>query len=154
MSDKSTMQSTAPEPPLYRVPAHGKGRLRILQPGETANPSGRNGRYGEVTRMCRDVGPRATRYLIGIMDDPGEDTRCRIVAIQEILNRGFGKIREMSESELRDAPALDLEAVSEAKLELVIRALEAARDAKRAQAQGGEGDGGEITQSRAAERED
>jgi hypothetical protein len=94
------------------------------------------GRYHEVTRLCREVGPRATRILIAIMDDESEDTRCRIVAIQEILGRGFGKIP----AEVKDggAPAMNLEAVSEEKLSLVIRALEAAKAVKRAQ---GEGEG-------------
>ena len=134
-----TMPPPPADTPRYRVPSHGHGRLRVLQPGETANPSGRCGRYSEVQRIAREASPEAMRALVRIMSDEAEDTRARIVACQEILNRGFGRVREMTESELRGAPALDLEAVSEAKLELVIRALEAARDAKRAQAGEGEG---------------
>ena len=129
------MPETPPDTPVYRVPAHGHGRLRVLQPGQTANPTGRNGHYGAVMRLCRDAGPAAAKRLIEIAMDPNEDTRIVVVAIQEVLNRGFGRVREMSESELR-GPALNLEAVSEQKLELVIRALEAARDAKRAQGDG------------------
>ena len=125
-------------PPGYIVPAHGHGRLRPFKPGQIGNPSGRQGRYHEIVRIAREASPRAMAILVQVMDDVTEDTRCRLVAIQEILGRAFGKIP----AEVKDiaAPALELEAVSDAKLELVIRALEAARDAKRAGAQAGEVD--------------
>ncbi len=135
-----TMPPTPADTPRYRVPSHGHGRLRILRPGETANPAGHSGRYHEVVRLAREAGPRALKILVGIMDDPREDTRCRIVACQEILGRGFGKIP--AEVKGADGAALNLEAVSEEKLALVIRALEAARDAKRAQ---GEAEGAAET---------
>ena len=135
----SEAQNPAPSdvPPGYVIPAHGHGRLRPFKPGQIGNPTGQHGRYREIVRLARDASPRAMAILVQVMDDETEDTRCRLVAIQEILGRAFGKIP----AEVKDiaAPALDLEAVPEAKLELVIRALEAARDAKRAQAQAGEG---------------
>ena len=123
----------------WRIPSHGRGRLRPFQAGASGNPSGRQGRYHEIIKLAREASPRAMAILVQIMDDESEETRCRIVAIQEILGRAFGKIP----AEVKDggAPALDLEAVSEAKLSLVIRALEAAQKAKRARA--GEGEGGE-----------
>ena len=121
-------------PPGYIVPAHGHGRLRPFKPGQIGNPTGQHGRYREIVRLARDASPRAMAILVQVMDDVTEDTRCRLVAIQEILGRAFGKIP----TEVKDvaAPALELEAVSDAKLELVIRALEAAREAKRAQGDG------------------
>jgi hypothetical protein len=138
MTENNSKPTTAAEP-IYRTPSHGGGKLRVFRPGECGNPSGKGGRYHEVVRLAREASPRAMRILIGIMDDEGEGTRERIVAIQEVLGRAFGKIP----AEVKDggAPALDLEAVSEAKLSLVIRALEAAQKAKRARA--GEGEGGE-----------
>ena len=135
-----TDNALPPEAPAvdgWRIPAHGGGRLRPFKPGQSGNPTGRQGRFHEIVRLAREASPRAMRILTQIMDDAGEDTRCRIVACQEILGRAFGKIPK----EIKDAaaPALDLEAVSEQKLSLIIRALEAARDAKRAQAGEGEG---------------
>ncbi len=128
------MPSTTPEPPIYRVPRHGKDRLRVIRPGESGNPSGHSGCYAEVQRLAREASPEAMRTLVRIMSDEAEETRCRIVAIREILGRAFGKIA----AEVRDAsgPGLNLEAVSEAKLDLMIKALELAKAAKAAQAQG------------------
>jgi hypothetical protein len=123
----------------WRIPAHGGGRLRPFKPGQSGNPGGIGGRYQQVVRMCREAGPAVAQRLIEIALDPNEERRIVVVAGQEVLNRGFGRVREMRDGDLR-GPAMNLEAVSEAKLELVIRALEAARDAKRAQAQGGEVD--------------
>ena len=138
MSDKNTLPpSPADTPPRYRVPSHGHGRLRVLQPGETANPSGHGGRYHEVVKLAREASPEAMQTLIEIMRDADEETRARIVAIEGILNRAFGRPREMQPEAA--APPLDLTAVSEEKLLLIIKALEAAKAAKRAQ--GYEGDG-------------
>jgi hypothetical protein len=123
----------------WRIPAHGRGRLRPFQPGQSGNPGGVAGRYQEVVRLCREAGPAVAKRLIEIALDPNEERRESVVAGQEVLTRGFGRAREMPEGERR-GPGLDMESVSEAKLELVIRALEAARDAKRAQAQAGEVD--------------
>ncbi len=81
--------------------------------------------------------PRAGRHPPRLGARP-QETRCRIVAIQEIPGRAFGKIP--AEVKSVDGPHRDLEAVSEQKLDLVIRALEAAREAKRAQAQASEGE--------------
>ncbi len=138
MSDKNTLPpSPADTPPRYRVPSHGHGRLRVLQPGETANPSGHGGRYHEVVKLAREASPEAMQTLIEIMRDADEETRARIVAIQEVLSRAFGKVREMTPGDGRN-PGLNLEGVSEERLLLIIKALEAARDAKRAQGDGEE----------------
>lgn len=137
MTENNPMPPTAAEP-IYRTPSHGGGKLRVFRPGECGNPSGKGGRYHEIMRIAREASPRAMHVLVRVMDDEGEETRCRIVAIQEILGRAFGKIP--SEVKGVDGPALDLESVSEAKLELVIKALEAAKEVKRAQAQEGEGE--------------
>ena len=134
---------TLPPPPAdtprYRVPSHGHGRLRILNPGESANPNGHSGRYAEVQRLARAASPEAMEVMIKIMRDASEETRARIVAIEGILNRAFGRPREMQPEAA--APPLDLTAVSEEKLLLIIKALEAAREAKRVQAQSDDGEG-------------
>ena len=139
MSDgtKPSTPADTPPAPRYRVPSHGHGRLRVLQPGETANPAGRSGRFAEVQRLAREASPAAMQTLIEIMRDADEETRARIVAIQEVLSRAFGKVREMTPGDGRN-PGLNLEGVSEERLLLIIKALEAARDAKRAQGDGEE----------------
>ena len=116
MSDgtKPSTPADTPPAPRYRVPSHGHGRLRVLQPGETANPAGRSGRFAEVQRLAREASPAAMQTLIEIMRDADEETRARIVAIEGILNRAFGRPREMQPEAA--APPLDLTAVSEEKL--------------------------------------
>lgn len=133
-------------PEGYVVPSHGHGRIRPFRPGQIGNPTGQNGRYAQLVSFCRNKSMEMTEILYRIAGDENEDARCRIVACQEILGRAFGRIP--AEVKVDGAPPLDLEAVSEQKLELVIRALEAARDAKRAQASEGE------SASRPVERED
>jgi hypothetical protein len=109
-----TMPSTPADTPRFRVPVHGHGRLRVLQRGESANPTGRSGRYAEVQRLAAEASPEAMKVMIEIMRDADEETRARIVAIEGILNRAFGRPREMQPEAA--APPLDLTAVSEEKL--------------------------------------
>lgn len=130
MSD--ALPKTEPEAG-YRVPAHGHGRLRPIQPGQVLNPGGLGGKYNEIIRMCRKVSPEVMARLIRIALDPNEESRYVIVASQEILNRGFGRAREVLPD--AGAPELNLESVSEEKLGLIIKTLEAARAAKRAEAE-------------------
>ncbi len=129
-----------PVPPAvngYITPRHGRGRLRPFRPGESGNPGGVAGRYQEVVKLAREASPEAMRVMIEIMRDADEETRARLVAIEGIFNRAFGRPREMPEGEGR-GPGLNLEGVSEERLSLIIRALELAQKAKRAQGEGGE----------------
>jgi hypothetical protein len=143
MTDDNPLKPESAAENGWYVPAHGKGRLRPFRPGQSGNPGGVAGRYQEVVRLCREAGPEVAQRLIAIALDPDEERRIVVVAGQEVLNRGFGRVRELSESDLR-GPAMNLEAVSEEKLLLIIRALEAAQKAKRAQAGEVDGDGGET----------
>lgn len=121
----------------YITPSHGRGRLRPFQRGQSGNPGGVAGRYQEVVRLCREAGPAVAKRLIEIALDPNEERRIVVVAGQEVLNRGFGRVREMRDGDLR-GPAMNLEGMSEEKLLLIIRALEMAQKVKRAQASEGE----------------
>ncbi len=126
MSNETPMPSTPPEP-AYRVPSHGHGRLRVIRPGESGNPSGLSGRYGEVVRLARQASPEAMRAMIEIMRNPDEETRARIVAIEGILNRAFGRPREMQPD--APAPLVDVNRMSEVQLGLLIEALRLAKAA-------------------------
>ena len=97
----------------------GGGRLRPFQPGQSGNPSGTSGRYGEVVRMAREASPEVMRALIGIALDPDEDSRARIVAGQEILGRAFGRIKaEVTTGEAQPVP-LDASKLSDRELEIL-----------------------------------
>ena len=140
MSDKNPLKPEAPAVNGWRIPAHGRGRLRPFQPGQSGNPGGIGGKYAEVMRLCREAGPAVAQRLIEIALDPEEERRIVVIASQEVLTRGFGRPREMPEGEGR-GPGLNLEGVPEERLLLIIKALELAKAAKAAQAEGGEGDG-------------
>ena len=116
-----TLPAVTPTEPeaeaTYHVPAHGHGRLRPFRPGQSGNPSGTSGRYGEVVRLAREASPEVMRALIGIALDPSEDVRARIVAIQEILGRAFGRIKAEVKDVTEESATLDASKLSDRELE-------------------------------------
>lgn len=124
---ENTSHPSAPDTPLYRVPAHGHGKLRVLKPGESGNPTGQNGRYGEVVRMCREASPAITKRLIEIALDRNEEPRVSVVAAQEVLGRAYGKIP--AEMKGDTAPLIDASRLSETQLVMLIEALRLAKAA-------------------------
>lgn len=111
----------------YFVPKHGHGRLRPFQPGQSGNPSGSSGRYGEVVRMAREASPRVMQALIGVALDPSEDARARIVACQEILGRAFGRIP--AEVKTPEEPTtLDASKLTDRELEILAKLVNAKPD--------------------------
>lgn len=111
----------------YHVPAHGHGRLRPFQPGQSGNPSGQSGRHGEVVRMAREASPEVMRALIGIALDPSEDARARIVACQEILGRAFGRIKAEVKDVTEEPARLDASKLTDRELEVLLKIARAAR---------------------------
>lgn len=61
--------------------------------------------------------PEVMRALIGIALDPSEDTRARIVAIQEILGRAFGRIPAEVKTTEAGPATLDASKLSDRELE-------------------------------------
>ena len=59
------------------------------QPGQSGNPSGHNGEYGQAMKLARQAAPDAVRRLIELMNS--EDERVAAVACNAILDRAFGK---------------------------------------------------------------
>ena len=57
--------------------------------GQSGNPTGFSGAYGEAVRLARQAAPYAVRRLIALMDS--EDERVAAVACNSILDRAFGK---------------------------------------------------------------
>jgi hypothetical protein len=65
---------------------------RRWKPGESGNPAGHSGEYGEVLRMARALAPRAIERLSELLES--EDERVAAVACNALLDRAFGKPRE------------------------------------------------------------
>lgn len=76
------------------------------QPGQTGNPNGSKGLYGKVMSLAREYTPRAMGHLVDIVEDTVNDPRVRTVAIGMILERAWGKPKEIQDD--KDKPALDL----------------------------------------------
>ena len=59
------------------------------RPGQSGNPSGYSGAYGEAVKLAQQAAPAAVCRLIELMHS--EDERVAAVACNSILDRAFGK---------------------------------------------------------------
>ena len=73
----------------------------VWKPGQSGNPTGHSGLYGETVKLAREASPAAMRRLIELMSS--EDERVASVASNSILDRAFGKPRDYDP--LRDPEA-------------------------------------------------
>ena len=69
-------------------PALAANRWR---PGQSGNPSGHSGAYGEAIKLAQQAAPYAVNRLVELMDS--DDERVAAVACNSILDRAFGKPR-------------------------------------------------------------
>jgi len=69
--------------------------LRMWQPGQSGNPTGKQGKVTAMRQLAASKTVEAMEALIAIMSDPTEDGRVRVVAAQAVLDRGAGKVTEL-----------------------------------------------------------
>ena len=67
--------------------------------GQSGNPGGRPKAEKEVVEAARAAGPRCVEVLVDLLDHT--DSRVRMAAAEQLLNRGFGKPRQTIESDVR-----------------------------------------------------
>lgn len=84
-------------------PSHGRGMLRPFLPGNRANPSGVGADYREVLKLARDASPHAMQTLIKAMDH--KDKRIAIVAADKVLERAWGRVKDVDPSAAVDPEA-------------------------------------------------
>jgi hypothetical protein len=84
--------SGAPRRPLPPALA-----ANLWKPGQSGNPSGHSGEYGEVIKLARAHTVRAVERLAELMES--DDERVATVACQAILDRAYGKARANAEKE-------------------------------------------------------
>src|SRR5262249_9268815 len=70
-------------------------RSRMWKPGQSGNPTGYSGAYGEVARLARQAAPYAVQRLIQLMDS--DDERVATVACNSVLDRAFGRPKPVME---------------------------------------------------------
>lgn len=75
------------------IPSHGRGRLKPFLPGNRANPKGLGGTYPEVLALAREASPAAMRKLIKLIDH--RSPKVALVAAKEVIERAWGKVKEM-----------------------------------------------------------
>jgi hypothetical protein len=59
------------------------------RPGQSGNPAGHSGLYGEAVKLARGLSLRAVQRLGELMES--EDERVSVVACNSLLDRAFGK---------------------------------------------------------------
>src|SRR5215469_4531937 len=74
---------------------HPAMRSRMWKPGQSGNPTGYSGTYGEVARLARQAAPYAVQRLIQLMDS--DDERVATVACNSVLDRAFGRPKPVME---------------------------------------------------------
>jgi hypothetical protein len=93
------------------------------KPGQSGNPAGRSGLYGECRRLAAEASPSAMRRLIELMD--AQDERVAYMAAVAVLDRAGVKPKEYDPREEQQALSrLPLEERKVRLAELVGRAEE------------------------------
>ena len=110
-----------PPPEGFFRPSHGAGVLRApWGKGTTGNPGGKTGDYHECVSLARKASPAAVRVLIEKMNSL--DERVAIVAAQAVLERAWGKPKELDLRELNQgAMRLDFSKLSREEIALLLR---------------------------------
>ena len=103
MTKPSLLAQGGAEARPIHIPAHGNGVLRPFQRGQSGNPSGKGGLYQEALRICREASPAAARKMVELMDS--DDERVALMAAEKLLERAWGKPREMPDAMLDPALA-------------------------------------------------
>jgi hypothetical protein len=67
------------------------------RPGQSGNPSGHSGAYGEAVQLAQKAAPAAVCRLIELMHS--EDERVAAVACNSILDRAFGRPAPVKEEQ-------------------------------------------------------
>lgn len=97
----ATADPTVPEG--YRIPSHGGGKLKPWKPGESGNLTVKRADYREVLALAREASPTAMRTLIKAMDH--KDKRIAIVAADKVLERAWGRVKDVDPSAAVDPEA-------------------------------------------------
>lgn len=102
----------------------------IWKPGQSGNPSGLSGLYGETVKLAREAAPAAIRRLIELTASEGE--RVTSVACNSALERAFGKPKDYARKRMRPTALGRLGAAQPRRRDRVAAALHTLREALQA----------------------
>lgn len=109
-------------PPGVIIPKHGNGYLKPFQPGNRANPGGLGGAdYREVLTLARSASPHAMAKLVKLIDH--KNPRVAVVAAKEVLERAWGRVKEVDPAASADPDAAERRAKMRAEVIRMLQAL-------------------------------
>jgi hypothetical protein len=88
-----------------------------FKPGQSGNPSGRRGDYFEALSIYRDAAPEAARVMVELLKS--DDERVRMFASDKVMERAWGKPKQLSDSGPQSLANLPPEAQRRRVLELL-----------------------------------
>ena len=80
--------------------------LKPWQPGQSGNPKGRSKAQGEIERLAKDKSKRALERIIELVES--DDERIALAAAKEVLDRAFGKARQVEAEDDGSSKALTI----------------------------------------------
>jgi hypothetical protein len=92
--------------------------IRPFQPGNAGRPPNTSTKYSETLALARQASPEAMKTLIARLHD--EDGRVAILAAVSVLERAFGRVKEMRTEELQSEARVDLSKLSREELDVLV----------------------------------
>lgn len=120
MADAEAVQST-PLPEGFRKPSHGKGALKPWLPGQSGNLTKERTDYRAVLEAARGSSPHAMAKLIKLIDH--RNPKVALVAAKEVLERAWGRVKEVDPAADRDPEAAERRAQMRAEVIRMLQAL-------------------------------
>ena len=114
--------------PTGAAPSRKSGLRPPWKPGQSGNPSGYSGLYGETVRLAREASPTAIRRMIELTQSA--DERVATVAINSILDRAWGKPREAKPEEEQARPIIDTSRLTEEQRQALLAVFRSATKAQ------------------------
>lgn len=95
--------------------------LKPFQPGNRANPGGMGRDYREVLAIAREASPKAMRNLVKLIDH--KNPRVSAFASDKVLERAWGRIKEVDPAASADPDAAERRAKMRAEVIRMLQAL-------------------------------
>lgn len=80
--------------------------LKPWKPGQSGNPKGKSKAQGEIELLAKDKSKRALERIIELVES--DDERIALMAAKEVLDRAFGKARQVEAEDDGSSKALTI----------------------------------------------